>query len=175
MNKDHHRDPGHQPRRDSNYEPHRLDPYHERMKLAEPTVCPDCAAIYHGGRWQWGTAPDAAAAHRCPACSRIQDGVPAARLSLRGGFFHAHRDEIMQLVRNFEAREKTEHPLERIMDIEEDSEQEAVVVSFTGIHLARGTGEALRHAYQGEFSYSFTDRDDVFYGSWERDGGKAGA
>lgn len=158
----------HQPRRDRMYEAHVQDPYQAREKPPEPTACPDCGLVFHHGRWQWGDAPADAHAHRCPACSRIHDRVPAGILTLGGEFFAAHRDEIMHLVRNSEAREKAEHPLERIMGIEDREVESGVVITYTGIHLTKGTAEALHAAYQGELDYQYTDRDGVLHISWQR-------
>jgi hypothetical protein len=31
---------------------HILDPYQARQKLHEGTVCPQCGAVYHDGRWR---------------------------------------------------------------------------------------------------------------------------
>ncbi|MDD5035907.1 MAG: hypothetical protein PHE55_14250, partial [Methylococcaceae bacterium] len=53
------------------------DPYKSRSKPQEPTVCPDCGAIFHGGRWQWGETPADAHQEPCPACHRIRDKLPA--------------------------------------------------------------------------------------------------
>ena len=158
----------HQPRRDRMYEEHQQDPYRSRGKLPEPTVCGDCAAVYLLGRWQWGDAPAAAHEHRCPACSRIHDKVPAGLLTLRGAFMLAHRDEIMALIHHTEAREKSEHPLERIMLVEESADGASVVVSYTGVHLAKSTGTALQRAYGGAFDFQYVDSDGVMSASWER-------
>jgi len=46
-----------------------------------------------------------------------------------------------------------EHPLKRIMAVEE--KDGAMLVTTTDIHLARGIGEALHHAYQGELQYHY--------------------
>ncbi len=95
------------------------DPYHSKLKITEPSVCPDCGAVFAHGRWSWADAPLEAHSHRCPACQRVHDRIPAGFLTLRGEFFAAHREEIMGLIHNYEEREKREHPLKRIMDIEE--------------------------------------------------------
>jgi len=150
------------------YVQHVEDPYQARTKFPGSTVCPDCGAVFQQGRWQWSDAPDDAQTHRCPACRRIQEHVPAGVLTLSGEFLAAHRDEIMHLVRNMEEREKSSRPLERIMDIDEASPDGGVVIAFTGLHLAKGTGEALRHAYRGEFHYNYTDRDGVLHAQWQR-------
>lgn len=158
----------HQPRRDSMYEDRVHDPYQARGKLPEPTACPDCGAVFAKGRWQWGEAPADANKHRCPACSRIHDRVPAALLTVSGEFFNAHKDEIMSLIHHTEQREKAGHALERIMGIDEQPADNGVVISYTGIHLAKSTGEALHSAYQGEFNFEYSDRDGVLHASWQR-------
>jgi anti-sigma factor ChrR (cupin superfamily) len=150
------------------YEEPVQDPYQARGKLPEPSVCPDCGAVFHNGRWQWGAAPESVHQHLCPACSRIHDKVPAGILTLSGDFFETHKEEIMGLIRNAEEKEKAEHPLERIMAIEEQAEEQLTVITYTSIHLTKGTGEALHHAYHGEFDFEYADRDGVLHASWKR-------
>jgi NMD protein affecting ribosome stability and mRNA decay len=142
------------------------DPYHARLKLKEPTVCPDCGAVFTRGRWSWGEAPDGAHETRCPACQRGQDRVPAAFLTLSGDFRQAHDEEIRNLIRNYEEREKAEHPMKRIMAMEETDE--GLSITFTDAHLARGIGEALHHAYEGELDYQYTKGDNMLRVTWRR-------
>lgn len=142
-----------------------IDAYKVKGKLAEPTVCPQCSAVFHKGRWQWGQA--AADAHRetCPACHRIHDNFPAGYVTLEGPFFNAHSEEIMHMVRNLEQREYAEHPLKRIMAIEQQGE--AVLVTTTDIHLARGIGEALHHAYHGEVEMQYNPGENLLRVQWK--------
>ena len=63
------------------------DTYKSGKKLAEPSRCPECGAVYHRGRWTWGAAPAGAAAATCPACHRIKDQFPAGHVTLKGEFF----------------------------------------------------------------------------------------
>ena len=156
----------HQPRRDSMYEDHVQDPYIARGKLTEPTVCPDCRAAFHKGRWQWGESPTDAQEHRCPACQRIHDHMPAGILTASGEFFTAHREEIMHLIHNLEAKEKAQHPLERIMNSKEEAGE--LVIHFTSHHLTQATGEALHHAYHGDLSLQHVDKDNVMHVGWSR-------
>jgi len=142
------------------------DPYHSKRKIEGPALCPDCGAVYSSGRWTWDTGSAGAAEHRCPACQRIADQVPAAFLTLRGEFLQRHEDEIMNLIRNYEQRERREHPLKRIMDSEKRVDE--VVLTFTDAHLARGIGEAIHRAYEGNIDYQYTKEDIMLRVTWER-------
>jgi hypothetical protein len=160
------KDAKHQPRGDRTAVERVSDPYRARGKWPEPTVCPECGAIFHRGRWQWGAAPRDAEAHLCPACQRVRDRVPAGQLTLSGEFFQAHRDEVLHLVRNAESKARAEHPLERIIDVVEEADRS--VVTFTDAHLTHGIGEALRHAYHGELESHYTDEGDLLRVAWRR-------
>jgi len=150
------------------YEERVRDSYQAREKLPEPTVCPDCGAIFAKGRWQWGEPAHDANKHRCPACRRIQERVPAAYLTLGGDFFEMQKDEIMRLVHNKEEMEIAQHPLERIMSIEQQNDSKNTVISYTSVHLAKSTGDALSRAYQGDFYFKFTDKGGVLMANWRR-------
>jgi len=142
------------------------DAYKAKGKLHEPSACSQCGAVFHHGRWQWVEAP--ADAHRtvCPACHRIHDDFPSGFVTLKGEFLNLHHDEIMQLVRNHEKHERAEHPLKRIMAVEEKAGK--TLVTTTDIHLARGIGEALHHAYQGELEYHYNHEQNLLRVSWTR-------
>ncbi len=142
------------------------DAYKAKGKLPEPTLCPQCGAVFHKGRWQWSKIPDGAHREMCPACHRIHDHFPAGFLTLQGEFLSAHRDEIMQLVHNLEKHERAEHPLKRIMAVE--AKDDATLVTTTDIHLARGIGEALHHAYQGELNFHYNPEQNLLRVSWMR-------
>lgn len=160
------RDAKHQARGDRTAEERVSDPYRARGKWPEPTACPDCGAIFHNGRWQWGAAAANAEKHPCPACQRIRDRVPAGQLTLSGDFFKTHRDEILHLIRNKESNARAEHPLERTIEVIDDEDH--TVVTFTDAHLVHGIGEALRHAYHGELESHYTDEGDLLRVSWRR-------
>lgn len=140
------------------------DAYKSKGKLPEPSVCRQCGALFHDGHWQWGTAPAGAHQETCPACHRMNDQYPAGFLTLGGAFFQAHREEIMHLVSNHEQRERVEHPLQRIMGMEEINGE--VLVTTTDIHLARGLGEAVRHAYQGELEFHYNPEENLLRVHW---------
>jgi NMD protein affecting ribosome stability and mRNA decay len=140
------------------------DSYKAKGKLPEPSVCPACGAVFHHGRWQWMDAPRGAHAETCPACHRIHDHYPAGFLTLQGTFIRDHRDEVMNLVHNIEKREKSEHPLQRIIAIEETGGE--ILVTTTDIHLARSMGDALHHAYQGELEYHYNREQNLLRVEW---------
>lgn len=143
------------------------DPYHSKKKLAEPTVCPECGALWHAGRWQWGEAPAGAHHELCPACHRIQDHCPAGFLALSGGFLAGHRDEILNLVRHVEQNQKNEHPLQRLIAIEEQPDG-GLQATFTDPQLARAAGEAVHRAYQGDLDFSYQENEFLLRVAWRR-------
>jgi NMD protein affecting ribosome stability and mRNA decay len=144
------------------------DPYMTRSKFPEPTVCPGCGAVFAGGRWVWrAESTDGAHKQMCPACQRIQDRVPAGFLTLRGEFFAKHREEILQLVRNKVQAEAARHPMNRIMDIEDDEDGDAVI-TFTDTHLPTGVGRAIENAYEGGLDIQYTEEAGIVRVYWER-------
>lgn len=161
------KDPGFlPPRKDRLLREHVHDTYKSRRKLPEPSVCPRCAAVYQEGRWQWASRPTDAREHVCPACHRTADKYPAGYVTLCGPFLAAHKTELINIARNMETREKAEHPLERIIDIEDG--EDTVVITTTDPHLARGIGEALYHACDGELDFHYADESNVLRVSWKR-------
>lgn len=153
-------------RRDRLIQEREHDPYKARRSLPEPTVCTECGATFREGRWTWTPAP--ADAHRalCPADQRVRDQYPAGFVTLRGEFLEQHREEILGLARNIEEREKAQHPLNRIMGVE-DAEGETVVTT-TNAHLARTIGEAIHSAYQGTLDYHYAQEESLIRVLWER-------
>lgn len=142
------------------------DAYQSKGKPAEPTVCPQCKAVFHEGRWNWMTPPAGAHQALCPACHRENDHFPAGFVHLEGPFFTSHRDEILNLLHNEERRERDAHPLKRIMAIED--QKNGVMVTTTDIHLARGIGEAVHHAYRGELEYHYNAEQNLLRVHWLR-------
>ena len=153
-------------RTDYRIKDHESDTYGLRGKLPDPTACTSCGAIFRDGRWSWGAAPADAHRTRCPACRRIEDDYPAGLVLVAGEFAVAHRDEIQGLARNVEEREKQDHPLKRIMRVRED--EDGLEIATTDARLARGIGEALHHAYQGDLDYTFTDVENLLRVHWSR-------
>ena len=134
---------------------HILDPYQAQQKMHEGTVCPQCGAVYHDGRWQWVAGAESAHEQLCAACRRINDKFPAGIVTLHGDFALEHKEEMIRLARHQEKAEKKEHPLNRIMSIEEDAQ--GIVINTTDIHLPRRIGETVKRAFHGEIAAHFEE------------------
>jgi len=144
------------------------DTYKLPGKLPEPTVCPQCGASYRKGRWTWKALP-AGAVHEqlCQACQRINDRYPAGEVSILGAFVAAHKEEIINLAQNTEQKEKSEHPLNRIMNIEQIDD--GIRITTTDTHLPRRIAEAIDSAWNGDLDMHY-DKEGCFIRlSWRRD------
>jgi NMD protein affecting ribosome stability and mRNA decay len=144
----------------------RDDSYRADEKLPDPACCPKCGATYRRGRWTWLVAPPDAPRRKCPACQRIDDHFPAGYVTLGGAFFTEHRTEVLNLVKAQEAREKAEHPLQRIMAIEDAGED--VQVTTTDVHLARAVAQAVHDAFKGDLSLAYSENENLVRASWRR-------
>ena len=141
------------------------DPYKAKGKLREPSVCRQCKAVYHKGRWTWGPVPLESDDVVCPACERTRDGAPSGVLMLTGEFVAKHRDEVLGLVRHEETRAKAEHPLSRLITIKD--QDQAVFITTTDSHLARRMGEALHQAYHGTLTFRYEEDEDLIRVTWD--------
>ena len=142
------------------------DPYRAAAKPPEPTTCPQCHATFNEGRWSWDKPPEDSYEQLCPACQRIQDEFPAGYVMIKGEFIKQHRDEIIALLKSKEDREKADHPLQRIMAIEDV--REGLQVTTTDSHLARGIGEALHDAYKGDLKLKYSRDENLLRAVWKR-------
>lgn len=146
---------------------HVLDPYASTAKLPEPAFCTQCGAVYHHGRWHWGPRPETAEPTLCQACRRINDRFPAGIVTLSGPVIEAQKNAVLGLVHHQEQAEKTEHPLNRIMAID-DSTQGRLEISTTDIHLPRRIGNAMKDAYKGTLAEHFDEGGYFVRVTWHR-------
>ena len=144
------------------------DPYKTKSKLQDHTVCPVCNAVFLNGRWQWADSwPLNSPKELCQACHRTKDDYPAGLLTLTGAFVRANKTELLNLARHHEQEENAEHPLHRIMRIEEHPD--SLVIKTTDIHLPQRIGEALRHAYHGELDLHYDEEGYFARATWRRE------
>lgn len=142
------------------------DAYKPAQKHAEPTVCPQCSVVFQDGRWTWAERPPHAQETLCPACRRIHDHFPVGFVHVSGDYFIRHRVELMHLIEAESEKEQSEHPLERVMS--SAPEDGGVLVTTTGIHLARRLGEALHRACHGELNFHYSDAENLVRVYWHR-------
>jgi hypothetical protein len=142
------------------------DPYRARARPPEPAKCPSCRAVFNAGKWSWDPAPEDAHPHKCPACQRIHDKFPAGYVTIKGGFFEKHRDEIIALITSKEGLEKADDPLQRIIAIEDV--REGLQVTTTDSYLARGIGEALHETFQGDLKLRYSRDEYLLRATWKR-------
>ena len=135
------------------------DPYATRVKGRGALVCDRCEVVYHGGKWFWGKPPLTELRRGlCPACARVHDRYPAGTLRLDRRFLD-HRDEVERIVRNVEEAERAEHPLERVMDIVDSDE--GIVVTTTGLHLARRITGRLRRRFHRRLKLRYPQEEHL--------------
>ncbi|MGN6807009.1 MAG: BCAM0308 family protein [Trinickia sp.] len=142
------------------------DPYALRRKLSEPSVCPNCGAVYRDGRWQWLARPAQASQVVCTACHRIADGMPAGYVYISGSFARERRAEMLNLIHHHEERAKAGHPMKRIMSVSESGD--TTIVATTDVHLARDIGSALKSAFQGALDVKYSRDENLVRVYWQR-------
>jgi NMD protein affecting ribosome stability and mRNA decay len=162
------------PRRIQKSTPVFKDPYLAGGGSREAVICKICHAIYHHKRWYLEGEVLLSKAQKarvdmvtCPACRKIHDHYPGGILTLQGKFLKAHKDEILHLVRNEEARAKGINPLERVIMIKD--RRDRVEIQTTNERLAQRIGREIQRAFKGKASYHWS-RDDKFVRvDWHRD------
>lgn len=148
------------------------DPYISEECLAENTICTKCGSIYAAGRWYLkDQAPvrSVTTVHHvvCPACQKQSQRAPGGIITLAGAFIDAHRDEILNLIRNESSKAQTTNPLERIIDMQY-SEGE-LMITTTNEKLAQRIGRAVHKAYSGTVEYQFGADTKQARVNWRRE------
>ena len=144
------------------------DPYRAGRKLRQRTFCPQCGVAYRDGRWVWPDSDSHGLMRQlCPACCRINDHYPAGELLLSGKFLSAHVDEILATIRHVAEAEHAEHPLNRIIAI--DEQDGMLVISTTDIHLPHRIAHAIRGAWGGTMKTHYDIEGYFTRVLWERD------
>lgn len=147
--------------------PRHKDNYPHKEKTKNALVCTKCGVVNHEGRWYWGAPPETEVeAALCPACTRIRERDARGTLRLDGSFT-PYREEILGLVRNLEEAEKAEHPLERLMEVRDTPE--GIVVTTTGVHLARGIANKLARRFHKKSNLRYEDGEQRVFVDWKKD------
>lgn len=149
------------------------DPYIVDECLPENTVCTGCGSVYASSRWylkemvpprkREGPVHEAV----CPACRKQRQKMPGGILRLTGAFVEEHADEILNLIRNESNKAQTVNPLERIIDMQSESDQ--VLITTTNEKLAQRIGKAVHKAYSGTIEYQFVQDSKLARVNWHRE------
>ncbi len=150
------------------------DPYLPKGASRKISACGGCHSVYKNKRWYadlelYDAAvriPDTAATV-CPACLKIRDNFPGGIVTLKGDYVLPHKQELMNLVKNEEARARGFNPLERVMSVKENG-YGSIVISTTNEKLAQRIGRAIKKAFHGEVTYQWSHDNKLARVDWVR-------
>lgn len=130
--------------------------------------CTDCGLAEHRGRWT-RRAPALALVTPgcCPACQRIRDRYPAGTLRVPLALLE-NGHSLRQRIHNVEAAERREHPLERLMSLDESDGD--LVVTTTGVHLARRLAHELSRQLHARPRLRYADGEKLVHVQWTAPG-----
>jgi len=150
------------------------DPYLPKGASKKTTVCEGCHAVYKNKRWYADPRLYSAALKIidtavavCPACLKIRDNFPGGIVTLKGDYVLPHKQELLNLIKNEEARARGFNPLERVMSVKENG-YGSMVISTTNEKLAQRIGRAIRKAFGGKVSYQWSHDNKLARVDWER-------
>jgi len=150
------------------------DPYLPKGASRKISVCSGCHAVYKNKRWYGESALyDAVvkildtAITVCPACMKIRDNFPGGIVTLKGDYVLPHKQDLLNLIRNEEARARGFNPLERVMSIKENGFG-SIVISTTNEKLAQRLGRAIKKAFHGDVAYQWSHDNKLARVDWVR-------
>ncbi len=149
------------------------DPYLPEGSYPEDTVCSGCGAVWHNQHWNLDPkrrdlllSAGAANEVTCPGCKIIAERNPQGIVRLRGDYWPEHREDILNLIRNEEARGVQDNPIARIMEIREEGD--SLIVETTNEKLAQRIGRAVEKAHKGSLDFRWPDGNQLVRIYWER-------
>lgn len=131
------------------------DPYLQKRALPEGATCKGCGIVYHNKRWQVERMAGGATCEvLCPACQRVEDHNPGGVVTLSGPYLAVHKEEILNAIRQQEAKSRGKNPIGRIMEIKDDHGQ--ITVTTTEDKLAQKLGREIYKSQKGELHYKWS-------------------
>ena len=145
-----------------------LEPYRPKGGLPDGSFCKRCGIVYRNKRWQ---LEHVAAGERseevlCPACQRIDAGDPAGVVTLSGEYLGKHREEILNVIKQQEAKHREKNPLGRIIEIKEEDGR--ITVTTTEDKLAQKIGREGYKSQSGELHYQWSHDQHMVRVDWMR-------
>ena len=143
------------------------DPY--RVELEDGSYCKECGITYINKNWKL-SAPDNYKKKQiiCPACKKIKDNYYLGILELKGTFLKEHKEEIKNILKNEENRQRSKNALPRIGKIEEPAD-DIMIVYTTSVRLAYRLGKAVYSACKGDLTIKWSDGEHFTRVYWSRD------
>ena len=140
-------------------------------RVAEPSVCEACGAIFARRLWRHDRKHTAAllgraAWTRCPACVQAAGNVGFGRVIIRGRYALVNERTIRRRIANVAARAAHSQPQRRISAI--DEHDDLIDVITTSQKLAHRIVHELRKLFRGRASYRWSD-DGTLFATWERE------
>lgn len=140
----------------------------------EVSYCTKCGVIYRQKRWimdpielnQLKEDPSVGTIV-CPACQKMQDNVPGGFLTLSGEYLRKHEEEILELIKNTEAKSRNKNPLGRIMEITQEGD--VLTIHTTLDKLAEKLGKEIYKAHSGELNHQWSHGENFVRVNWKRD------
>jgi hypothetical protein len=144
-------------------------PDQKSEKYRSKTRCPKCRLMFQDGVWKRASSKNAQDQQwrLCPACLQIRDRHVGGVVQFSGAFADAHRQELLNRIRNVAKRTQEERPLERIVSLKED--KEGIVVSATTEHLVARIGKSVQRDFGGELDLRYAPEDKFALVHWRRD------
>ncbi len=149
------------------------DPYLLKAAPGDMAECKKCSIIYHDKRWypagelvRLKTADKKVEKVLCPACQKIKDKFVGGFVNLSGEFLGEHKDEILKLLKNKEARAMRHNPLDRIIEVKERTG--GLEVTTTTEKLAQRFGQILKKTFGGEVEYKWSSGVKLARVNWNR-------
>ncbi|HOI15998.1 MAG TPA: BCAM0308 family protein [Geobacteraceae bacterium] len=140
----------------------------------EVSWCKKCGIIYRQKRWimdpaelEQVKADPAAGTMVCPACQRMRDNVPGGVVTFSGEYLNKHEEEILELVKNIEAKSRAKNPLGRIMEIRQEGA--VLTVSTTEDKLAQKLGRDIFRSHKGDLHFKWSEGENFVRVDWKRD------
>lgn len=144
-----------------------LDVYLPKRGLPEGASCKGCGISYHNKRWQVEhTQGGSSCQVLCPACQRMEDHNPGGVVTLSGPYLATHKDEILNTIKQQEAKSREKNPIGRIMEIREEGG--SITVTTTEDKLAQKLGREVYKSQKGELHYQWSHDQHMVRVQWMR-------
>ncbi len=140
-------------------------------RLAEPTMCERCGAVFSRRAWRRDHKVTDALLSRavwseCPACKAVGSGEYWGRVVVRGAFAAANDTQIRRRIRNAARQAQLTQPQRRLVSAARDGN--VLEILTTSQKLAHRIVHELKKAFHGRARYKWSD-DGSLFAIWERD------